>query len=217
MKNELKKQVIAKWKDYGSWEIRQGNTATSLIKFIEEIKPLLDQLKELDGDFWISSIGNLVRYGLEEMLSTLNDLSKNPATVNLLTAQIQNQPYGTILNSFQVAFEELGKFEMTEDLKNHYNTQLSLFQSIKKSLIQKTETRNSGCYIATMVYGDYDHPQVIILKQFRDEVLDKSVVGKSFIKIYYHYSPKLVEKLKNKRIINAIILKILNKFIKLIK
>jgi hypothetical protein len=76
---------------------------------------------------------------------------------------------------------------------------------------------NSGCYIATMAYGDYDHPQVMILRHFRDEVLDKSTFGKWFIKTYYHYSPRLVEKLKNQKTVNIIIRKALNQFIKLIK
>ncbi|WP_276975704.1 CFI-box-CTERM domain-containing protein, partial [Flavobacterium filum] len=76
---------------------------------------------------------------------------------------------------------------------------------------------SSGCYIATMAYGDYDHPQVMILRQFRDEVLDKSAFGKWFIKTYYHYSPKLVERLKNRKTVNIIIRKALNQFIKLIK
>jgi predicted amino acid dehydrogenase len=76
---------------------------------------------------------------------------------------------------------------------------------------------SSGCYIATMAYGDYDHPQVMILRQFRDEVLDKSAFGKWFIKTYYHYSPRLVERLKNQRTVNIIIRKALNQFINLIK
>ena len=217
MKEELKKQVIAKLEEYSSRQIRHGDTATSLIKFIEEYKPMLDKLKDIDKDFWLLGTDSFVKTSLEDLLGTLQNLLKIPVMSSMLMAQIQNQPHGTILNSFQVAFDELGKFEMTEDLQNHYNDQMSLFQSIKKSLTQKTEASSGGCYIATMAYGDYDHPQVIVLRKFRDNVLDKSVVGKSFIKIYYHYSPKLVEKLKNKRRINAIILKILNKFIKLIK
>ncbi len=74
-----------------------------------------------------------------------------------------------------------------------------------------------GCYIATMAYGSYDHPQVLILRQFRDDILDKSQIGKRCIKIYYRYSPILVEKLKDKKSINTIIRKTLNLFIKLIK
>ncbi len=81
----------------------------------------------------------------------------------------------------------------------------------------KSSSSNSGCYIATMAYGDYDHPQVIILRQFRDEVLDQSPAGKWFIRTYYRLSPKLVARLKNKKSINIIIRKTLNQFIKLIK
>ena len=80
-----------------------------------------------------------------------------------------------------------------------------------------TSSSGSGnCYIATMAYGDYNHPQVVILRQFRDNVLDKSTIGKWFIKNYYHYSPRLVEKLKNKKNVNTIIRNTLNQLIKLI-
>src|SRR5690606_15252813 len=45
-----------------------------------------------------------------------------------------------------------------------------------------------GCYIATMIYGDYDHPQVIVLRSFRDNYLCKSYVGRLFIRFYYKVS-----------------------------
>ena len=88
------------------------------------------------------------------------------------------------------------------------------------STTSSTGSGSSGsgnCYIATMAYGDYDHPQVMILRKFRDDVLDNSAFGKWFIKTYYHYSPKLVAKLKNKKTINSIIRISLNQLIKLIK
>jgi len=76
---------------------------------------------------------------------------------------------------------------------------------------------DKGCYIATMAYGDYDHPQVMELRRFRDGFLSKTIVGRRFIKFYYKYSPSLVEKLKNKQSINLIIRKGLDQFIKAIK
>lgn len=76
---------------------------------------------------------------------------------------------------------------------------------------------DNGCYIATMAYGDYDHPQVMELRRFRDSFLSKTIVGRRFIKFYYKYSPSLVEKLKNKQSINLIIRKALDQFIKAIK
>ncbi len=50
-----------------------------------------------------------------------------------------------------------------------------------------------GCYVATCVYGSYDCPQVWILRRFRDETLDKTWYGRTFIKIYYAISPKIIK------------------------
>lgn len=219
MKDELKKQVIEKLEEYSSRQIRQGDTATSLINFIEDFKQLHDKLKDIDYDFWLLGNDNFVRYAIDDLLSTLQSLLKQPVMAAMLISPIKNQPHGTILNSFQVAYDVLGKFEMSEDLQNYYNDQLSLFQNIKKTLTQKSESGSigGGCYIATMAYGDYDHPQVMVLRQFRDNVLDKSTIGKWFIKTYYCYSPKLVEKLEDKKFINSIVRKTLNQVIKIIK
>ncbi|GEM_PF-5804667 len=79
------------------------------------------------------------------------------------------------------------------------------------------EENSKGCYIATMAYGNYEHPQVIILRRYRDQVLDSYILGKFFIKTYYKYSPKLVEKLRNKENINGLIRITLNQIIKIIK
>ncbi len=76
---------------------------------------------------------------------------------------------------------------------------------------------SSGCYIATMAYGSYDHPQVRVLRNFRDEILAKSFLGRAFIRTYYFVSPKLVSLLKNHQVVNTILRKSLNQFIKIIQ
>ena len=82
---------------------------------------------------------------------------------------------------------------------------------------QTTSSSSGGCYIATMVYGDYDHPQVMVLRDFRDSVLQKYAPGRAFIRFYYRYSPTWVEHLKNKKKINNVIRFILDKFIAIYK
>jgi hypothetical protein len=52
---------------------------------------------------------------------------------------------------------------------------------------------SEGCYIATMAYGDYEHPQVLELRKFRNEILERSLIGRVFIRCYYSISPRLVE------------------------
>ncbi|MEX2409807.1 MAG: CFI-box-CTERM domain-containing protein [Candidatus Paceibacterota bacterium] len=86
-----------------------------------------------------------------------------------------------------------------------------------KSMAKKVgSTASGGCYIATMAYGSYDHPQVMELRKFRDSILSKTIFGRSFIRFYYQYSPSLVQKLKNKHRISLIIRKALDQFIKVI-
>ncbi len=49
------------------------------------------------------------------------------------------------------------------------------------------------CFIATSVYGNYDHPNVRRLRTYRDEVLARSSAGRGFIDWYYANGPKMVE------------------------
>lgn len=57
----------------------------------------------------------------------------------------------------------------------------------------KPKQKQSGCYIATCIYGSYDCPQVWTLRRFRDFTLAKTWYGRAFIKIYYTVSPTLVK------------------------
>lgn len=89
-------------------------------------------------------------------------------------------------------------------------------KSTAKQVGKTISTATDGCYIATMAYGDYDHPQVMELRKFRDEFLNKSVLGRSFIRFYYKYSPLLVLRLKDKPKTNDIIRTLLDQLIRII-
>ena len=80
-----------------------------------------------------------------------------------------------------------------------------------------TQKSKDACYVATMAYGSYEHPQVLELRKFRDEILAKTLAGRLFIKTYYFISPKLVMLLKDQKRVNTFIRKSLNQFIKIIK
>lgn len=81
-------------------------------------------------------------------------------------------------------------------------------RNIKKNFGKKKD----GCFIATMVYNDYNSPKVIVLRNFRDNTLMQSFLGRAFIKVYYKTSPTFVTLFKhNKSVIN--ILKIFLDFI----
>ncbi|UXC30533.1 cold shock domain-containing protein [Aliarcobacter butzleri] len=68
----------------------------------------------------------------------------------------------------------------------------------------------SGCFIATAVYKDYEHPQVKILRTFRDKYLLTNKVGKIFVKYYYKYSPSFANYVKDKPLLSIPIKKVLD-------
>lgn len=112
--------------------------------------------------------------------------------------------------------EKEQKIKEAEERKRKEREKQNQPQSQSQSHEISSATQNSssgGCYIATLVYGDYDHPKVKVLRHFRDNVLLKNNFGKKFVKFYYKYSPGWVQHLKSKKRINRCIRSILNCFV----
>ena len=80
-----------------------------------------------------------------------------------------------------------------------------------KAKLEKEE--KGGCYIATAVYGSYEAPEVLTLRLFRDEVLQKNFFGRLFVKTYYFLSPPVAEKLKSMDRLNYWVRKRLDSFV----
>ena len=112
-----------------------------------------------------------------------------------------------ICEQFYSTFEDFLSANWTNrvDLEKYIDTLVDEFKG------------DSQCFIATSLYGDCNHPKVMTLRRFRDDVLSPKYIGRVFIKLYYKYSPKFVEKLsiesKSNLLLNNAIRHILNFFI----
>ena len=56
--------------------------------------------------------------------------------------------------------------------------------------LQNNKSSND-CFVATAIYGDPRHPDLVVLRGYRDEVLRSSLFGRAFIYCYYIVGPGL--------------------------
>jgi len=78
-----------------------------------------------------------------------------------------------------------------------------------------------GCFIATATMGDYNHPIVLDLRDFRDYYLLNNIIGRRFVKIYYFLSPSIAKLISKSELTKSVSLKLLirplHKLVKKIK
>lgn len=178
---------------------------------VQESKPKLENIKNTLGntnEIYQKLSNDLASLALACLIEYVNK-SGNP-----------NLGIAPSIGEHQInAMNAIGELEMDITLRKRYNEQKQSLLRLQQGVQSRSSGKSTGggCYIATMAYGDYDHPQVMILRNFRDNVLDKSAIGRLFINFYYKVSPCLVEILKNHNGINILIRKTLDQFIKLIR
>jgi hypothetical protein len=75
---------------------------------------------------------------------------------------------------------------------------------------QEQMSRNKGgCFVATAAFGDYNAPEVVYLSAFRDEYLNRSVLGRGFILAYYAVSPQFATVIAKSNILRLVVRKVL--------
>jgi hypothetical protein len=71
----------------------------------------------------------------------------------------------------------------------------------------------SGCFIATAAYGSPLADEVSSLRIFRDRYLAANKTGRLFLKLYYRYSPRMADFLRNHRFLRAYVRNVLKPLI----
>jgi len=222
-------------------ELESGTQTTEYIdiakRFVNSCKPKLDNIKnklgKTDDDF--VELSDIVAGNAMGLCFKLMN-----AAIKVADEKYPYDDYGrstmlrTIVRQVEPVFDLVGKLELSHSKRKEYTdicdnvgfTARRPFQPSRSSSSSsysssKTSSSSSsdgeGCYIATMVYGSYDAPEVLVLRKFRDKILMKSNFGKMAVKTYYKYSPKFVELTKDIKIIHTIFRNMLDGFITLIK
>ena len=162
---------------------------------------------------------------IEKHLQELSEDSKNEILKLAISGQIK-------LN--QKVQEDIIKTQNAEtDYERHMDAaQRMQYQSAKDSShVVKTdintasghmhlESRTAKCYVATATYQDNNHPNVVILRGYRDHVLQNNILGRCFISLYYSigkhlaYLPEHIDWVRrlSKKTIDVIVQLIVRKY-----
>lgn len=162
------------------------------------------------NNLYLNISSSVVSKALGEVIEVVNS---STTQISIMT----DQRVPNVIDEAVSVVRLIGTLDMNSKTREWYLRNKTSISNMQSQLQNRYRKSNDGCYIATMAYGNYDHPQVLELRGFRDDVLQTTLLGRSFIKLYYKYSPKLVDLLKDRKQINQGIRKILDQFIILIK
>ncbi|MCB0408500.1 MAG: hypothetical protein KDD34_09865, partial [Bdellovibrionales bacterium] len=88
----------------------------------------------------------------------------------------------------------------------NFRSSLSSYDpGIGSSCIANKSGEDIHCFIATAVTGSYMSHEVLVLRHFRDQVLLKSKLGRTFVEAYYQYGPYWAYKIKNSKYWKSIV------------
>jgi hypothetical protein len=63
---------------------------------------------------------------------------------------------------------------------------------------------NGNCFIATAAYGSYLAPEVVVLRDFRDEYLLSNRIGQQLVQFYYDTSPAIANYIQQYELLRAV-------------
>jgi len=169
-------------------ESSTGNLPELIYHHVDDCSKILLILKSEIGTsdkLYQKSSSKVVRFSTNMIAQWIK---MSPA--DILNVQIQGMKVGkTLLEVCNNTLLKIGQIETDEKTTAWFKSNMESFGK----LTGNTQS-NSGCFIATMAYGDYNHPQVLVLREFRDNYLLKTIAGEMLVNFYYWLSPKIVSR-----------------------
>lgn len=199
---QVRKGYIKKYKGAtASWQGTQPLLVLLSLEHYPKIKPstflqkIMRSVNELPCEYLVEQMdGEVIDFAIQA-----NNLTETSKLLYIL---------------FRLVFDYDGEldFEIFScgDIGNLDNRLSS--SSTSNKLEKPINEKESSCFVATAVYGDPQHQQVVKLRSYRDGTLSKSLIGRSFIRLYYKTGPHLAILPNKSKVIKSILKNLLDRF-----
>uniref|UniRef100_UPI00404B892F CFI-box-CTERM domain-containing protein n=1 Tax=Gelidibacter sp. TaxID=2018083 RepID=UPI00404B892F len=158
---------------------------SKILNYEESPASDLKVVKKEEGKHSRKNFGRKAFAGASVLISAVAD-----QFVSVNTHQVNGVEYKLYYQS-KFGEKEYLTFYASDEHKN--NVTLFLNTYYKKDLPEEAkkpiEQDKSNCFIATACYRDMFSPEVIFFRWYRDNKLQKTFLGRLFIKVYYSISP----------------------------
>lgn len=144
----------------------------------------------------------LLQSVIEDAKKVISYSSRAPDSIvamDLYLSEVHTD-YGSALYSFSMTPVGSGRAgELIAEASEHFEKALAINLSNKlaRAMLESVKRhaasaeKRTSCFIATAVYGSAMAPEVLVFRNYRDEVLADSFLGRSFVQVYYAISPHI--------------------------
>jgi hypothetical protein len=103
-------------------------------------------------------------------------------------------------------------FILDDTMNNDFDQKL---RQLKGSSGGAGSAPGQGCFVATAVYGSSDCEPVRRLRRIRDEKLEKTVLGRAFVNVYYRLGPHAARIVQKQKRLSAFLRFLLDQLIRM--
>ena len=129
---------------------------------------------------------------LETFLELTKDLKKRTVTTEYKLLKNEDEVNH---NFFQITLS---------DETAIYYCQVSKIKEVVEEVNLDSSNEKGKCFVATATMGDYDHPEVMELRNFRDNWILRKSWGVTFVKYYYYYGEIIACKIEKNNFLKKI-------------
>lgn len=195
-------------------EMIQGNYKKNLWKnrlaLVRQGRLCLDRRQHADAAIAYEKYLKVIQYVYEKEFADLNAamFGEHPREVTVICSALWAlveiyDLHPTYADKQQVCAAKLGELLPYTNLFSTMAKQATVKMRHAKNpqayrtLLQKANIKTGNCFIASIAFDDRNDPTLVILRQFRNQVLATRAPGRQFVRFYYRFSPGLANRLQH--------------------